>query len=261
MEGWRESIESRKEEEYKGSKYKESEEMKLWIGIFLLFPLGLLAQGKASVVFIFIDSRGPLDYFGSYPALKPARGDKIAPTNETRDGEKGTEEITFENLEPGKYTYIVQSFFGGREIEFELKNGETYTQKFYLDTPLNDTTKFFYKIDQLKNGENLQYNFISQGCFHQREEEIIVSKENDQFYCKMDTLKIKLDAHKIQLLKRFELSLEEDFHSGCTTTDTYFYTFRGKKYKIKDGTCHWSGWNYLIANLNNWTIDEYYDKR
>ena len=159
---------------------------------------------------------------------------------EIKDYNSGTYQVTYKNLY-GQTTTKTVTVPDCGEYEIALCPDElpTYSHN---------------SLAALQNGETVNVYFNSQGCFHTDQEVLSLTKQNGAISATLlfggKTKTIKLNNSQLEAFKRFEneLVVVED-GGGCTTTDTYTFVTKTKKFEKVDGGCEWNGFNILRNTL------------
>jgi hypothetical protein len=164
---------------------------------------------------------------------------------------KFSREAKFENLPYGKYTVKFKTIYNRKDsIEFEI---ESKNQEITLciDTIDYRLTKSDLLIDKLKPNESLKIDFETFGCFHFEKSRLEITRKDDQYLAKLDKNESVLSNAQLELIREFEIELQEIQTGWCTTSDTYNLTIKGysESMKLIDKSCSWRGFNNLLEKL------------
>lgn len=174
------------------------------------------------------------------------------------DGEKRNYLITrndnlIKNLDRGRYELEFTSIFGRKEKEIIELSKKKQIVKLCLDKftseiePIEEST--FLK--SLASGEQIQFTFGTEGCFHAEMDSLIISREKDDFLLKWGDVFRQLDQASLQILQDFENKLfNAKFGTGCTTIETYGILYKeAYVFSTIDASCKWYGFSYLRQRL------------
>lgn len=107
---------------------------------------------------------------------------------------------------------------------------------------------FILVTDKLENGEFLQLNFNSTGCFHFLTDSLSIHKWNDRYYLRYKNQTYIMDKESLMFFRDYEFKLNnlEKNVSYCTTTDFYTLTYNTEIYQYWDLGCSWQGYRKLV---------------
>jgi len=158
---------------------------------------------------------------------------------------------TFEDLAYGKYTLLFKSIYDHEEkIEFEMESRNKEIT-LCIDTIKYDFSSYDLLIDRLKSDQSLNIVFETLGCFHSEKLRLEVLREGEQYFLIFNTIEVALDSAQLQLLREFEVELQQVKDGWCTTTDTYVLSIRGdsEHSSLIDTSCSWHGFYNLLEKL------------
>lgn len=105
-------------------------------------------------------------------------------------------------------------------------------------------------INQLKNGDSYSIQVLSQGCFHNFEQQFIITRKDEDYFLTINGNQKQLNKNEIIKISRFEIELNYMESSDCTAIEQYVLKFKDKKIVVSDGSCSWNGFLYLFRSLN-----------
>ena len=161
------------------------------------------------------------------------------------------ETIHFEMLETGKY-YA------------ELRKGDHYVDYSYFDVfdegkveqsvciDVGEEYAFPHEpfIELLENGQYLQINMASRGCFHFFEDSLRFIQRDDLIFAVYGDEEIELNEAQINDIASWERKLDAMEFGWCTTTDRYTLDYNGQRlFMQEDGTCRFAGFYGLLEIL------------
>lgn len=160
-------------------------------------------------------------------------------------------EITLPKIKGGKYQFEYQNFFHQKMIKTLIVD-DSKTYNVSINPDYSNYKENLHKsiVGNLKNGDSLQINFETRGCFKTGKDSVILKRVGKEFILKIDRKEIKLQNEGIDFLKRAECELYElPNNGGCTTSDTYTLIFKGKELSFVDSTCNWNAWSNIYEKF------------
>lgn len=157
-------------------------------------------------------------------------------------------------LKDGRYTLSYKTIFGntGQEI-FDFELTDTVELVYYLDSlTCEEDSLLLQLLENLKVGDQYQLFFTSGGCFHYDKDSLTVFKQKDQsLILKHREENYLVDEEIFRLLLKIENVIAcAEMSMSCTTHDTYLIKLNGIKVAaLKDGSCRWNGFLYLIGRI------------
>lgn len=103
----------------------------------------------------------------------------------------------------------------------------------------NSTSKESYIpfVDLLEVGEQYEIAIQSVGCFHNKQQSLLIFREENSFVAALNDSEITLNQRKIDALRKFERQLKYVGSGGCTTVDTYILKYGPEREVYNDDTC------------------------
>ncbi len=166
---------------------------------------------------------------------------------EPKDGLFIENPIKLDSLEKGLYKFEYLNLFDEKTSTFYTAKNKKKKDSLTIYTDFFDSSKFLTKsiIKNLKN-DSLKINYQSIGCFHKENDSLIIKENNSQYFLYYKNKITVLNDTQINRLIRFECELYSLPKQGfCTTKETYVLNFKGRKKKIINGNCVWSGWKNI----------------
>jgi len=92
-------------------------------------------------------------------------------------------------------------------------------------------------VDLLEIGEQYEIVIQSVGWFHNRQQSLFISRNENSFTAALNDSEMTLNQKKIEALRKFERQLKYVEYGGCTTVDTYIFKYGLEKKVFNDDTC------------------------
>lgn len=109
--------------------------------------------------------------------------------------------------------------------------------------------RYITLVDRLELEDSYEITIRSVGCFHNKQQTIIISREANSHVAILNDSAISLNPKKLEALRKFERQLRYIFPGGCTTIDTYILKYGPEEYIINDDSCTHSFGKILIEEL------------
>lgn len=153
-------------------------------------------------------------------------------------------------LKKGDYRIEYKTFWGKKEtVLLTIKEKKKYVVNLCLEYSDLSKTSHTPIINQLKNGEKYQLDIVDERGIVYSKQTLIIRKRADQYFASFGEKEIELSPKQIELIRDFEIELNQAQPMGCTNTDTYTLTYKNEVTKILDGSCWWDGGSFLIKDL------------
>lgn len=156
-----------------------------------------------------------------------------------------------QNVGSGRYTFRYKNLLG-QHVDKAISINHSRKEKLTLFIDYTDYKKNIGKswVSQLKPNEKINLTFNSQGCFHVRNDTIILTKSTADYYLQYKNEKIKLSKEDLDYLIKFECELPLIPNNGyCTSTDTFAIQYGTLKKEYEDGDCNWNGYYRLFQRF------------
>ncbi len=158
----------------------------------------------------------------------------------------------FTDLEYGEYQLEYYTLFGYDTLTINIsENNNHQIIDLCVDYLDYETQNHKPIIDKLKNEESYSILVESSGCFHNREEKMIITKKGNNYYLKYKKRKKKLKEKEITAIRHFEIEMTTIPQIYfCTTVDGYTLKYNNEETVFIDRGCEWKGFYYLKKKLN-----------
>jgi hypothetical protein len=155
------------------------------------------------------------------------------------------------DLKYGKYRIDFETIFNRTEsVYIELSEQKTYSIDLCISYLAYDLETYVPMIDQIQDGESYSIHCASNGCFHSREDLLIIGRKAGYYFLKFEGRKKLLSRDEEEAIRHFEYELNYMESDGCTTSEVYTLKYKGNEVKIRDGSCDWNGAYHLKRQLN-----------
>lgn len=157
---------------------------------------------------------------------------------------------TLQLLKGGTYRIEYETFYRQQKSVFvNIREKKKYIVNLCLEYFDHSMVSLTPIINQLKEGEKYQIDFVdAQGVVY-REQALIIRRRANQYFASFGEKEIELSAKQIELVQHFEIELSQMEPHDCTNTDTYTLTYNNTISKILDASCWWEGGSFLIKDL------------
>ena len=149
--------------------------------------------------------------------------------------------IDIENFKSGTYTVFYRNLYD-KEV-YKLITIPDSTDEYELQLCPDELLDYsFNSLSALKNSDTIKITFSSKGCFHKRDETLMITRQDKLLVAKLigeeNTKSVTLNQSGIEAFKRFENEIRElEDNYGCTTVDTYTIISKSWTIERTDGGC------------------------
>ena len=121
-------------------------------------------------------------------------------------------------------------------------------QSFAVHLSFPKTSSWF---DLLQTNESFSISLNSQGCFNSYQDVIVIERIQDSYFIIWNENRKELTQKDIDIIKSFELEVNQLKPGSCTTINTYIIAYKNETTKIVDGNCSFFGMELLKKQILN----------
>lgn len=224
--------------------------MKKYLIIFFVIPL--LTSCKKDIIATFDIHIENLDRYDESEhelyKLEIYRNNKIFKVFKSEFPFNLDKNIKIDSIKEGKYIFVYENIFG-KQVKNEVVVNDSENYKISINPDRLDEKFKNLAFENMRNDE-IKLIYKSSGCFHLQKDSITILNKGHYYFIKDDNGKLrkidkKIIEHFVDLENRIRNIPKE---KGCTTVDSFIFSYKGKSDTIYDGTCRIN----LVSTLTNY---------